>query len=456
MKKKSSNRWIVILGIVLIAVVGGLMFAKSKGWVGGKKALEVQLALVKDATIVEKVSASGKVQPVDEVKISPEVSGEIKELYIEEGDSVTIGQLLARIRPDNLQSVLARTKAALNTQRANLAQAKARMAQTKAQYLRSKQDFERNKGLHAKKVISDSDFETITTNFEVAKADLEASEQSIEAARYTVLSAEASVNEANENLSLTSIYAPMTGIVTKLAVEKGEKVVGTQQMAGTEMLRIANLNQMEVRVDVNENDIIRVALGDTAIIDVDAYSYKDIKFKGIVTAIANSANESAGISESVTEFEVRVEILNSSYKDLVGKGQSSPFRPGMTASVDVITDRKENVLSVPLASVTTRTDDDSRKSKREEEEEEKKKSASSTDDDIKEVVFVVENGVVKKVNVQTGISDFDNIQILGGLNKGDQVVEGPFRMVSKTLKDGDTVKEVEKRKKKRGGEDEEE
>ena len=450
MEKKSSNKrlYIILLSIVGVLVVG-LIFAKSKGWVGKKKTKAVQIAEAKRVTIVEKVSASGRVQPVDEVKISPEVSGEIKELLIEEGDSVKAGQLLARIRPDNLQSALERTRATLNTQRANLAQAKARMAQTKAQFIRAKQDFERNKKLHEKKVISDADFETIKANFDVAKADLEAAEQSVEAARYTVLSAEATVKEANENLELTSIFAPMTGIVTKLAVEKGEKVVGTQQMAGTEMLRIANLSAMEVRVDVNENDIIRVALGDTAVIDVDAYSYRDLKFKGIVTAIANSANETAGISESVTEFEVRIKILNSSYEHLISKDQPSPFRPGMTASVDIITERKGNTLSVPLSAVTTRSDKDEKKGKGRRGDNEKEDEKSKEDDeDVKEVVFVVDNeNKVSIVEVKTGISDFDNIEITNGITEGQKVVEGPFIMVSKKLEDGDIIEEAKKGRK---------
>lgn len=447
--KSKSNKTIYIIAGVVVVLVVALFGLKKAGVIGKKQTKKVQIAEVKPVTIVEKVSASGKVQPVDEVNISPEVSGEIKELLVEEGDSVKAGQLLARIRPDNLQSALERTKAALNTQRANLAQSKARMAQTKAQFIRAKQDFERNKKLHDQKVISDSDFETIKANYEVAKADLEASKQSVEAARYTVLSAEASVKEAGENLQLTSIFAPMTGIITRLAVEKGEKVVGTQQMAGTEMLRIANLNVMEVRVDVNENDIIRVSLGDTAIIDVDAYSYRDLKFKGIVTAIANSANETAGISESVTEFEVKIEILNSSYSELLNERKSSPFRPGMTASVDVITERKDNVLSVPLSSVTTREDKDKSRKGGKGRDGDEKDNSKIDDDEIKEVVFVLqEDGKVKLVEVKTGISDFDNIEILSGVTAGEKIVEGPFIMVSKKLKDGDRVEEAKKRSKK--------
>jgi HlyD family secretion protein len=260
----------------------------------------------------------------------------------------------------------------------------------------------------------------------------------VEAARYTVLSAEATVKEANENLSLTSIHAPMSGIITKLSVEKGERVVGTQQMTGTEMLRIANLNAMEVRVNVNENDIIRVSKGDTAVIDVDAYTYKGVKFKGRVVAIANSANESAGISESVTEFEVRIIIDPASYMPLMKEQGFFPFRPGMTASVDIITEERSQVLSVPLAAVTTRSPKSDKGPGRGEKPQGDEKA--KPDEEVKEVVFVVRADTVAMVTVTTGISDFDHIEVLSGIEEGMEVVEGPFIMVSRMLEDGDKVK----------------
>lgn len=441
----------------MVVLIAFLAIGKSKGWIGGKKLNKVEIAEVKNTTIVERVSASGKIQPVDEVSISSEVSGEVREITIEEGDSVKRGELLVRIRPDNLQSALDRTVANLNSQRANLALTKARMAQSKAQFLRAKQDYERNKKLFENKVISAAEWNGFEATFEGAKSDLVAAEQTIEAARYTVKSSQASVKDARESLGLTSIYAPMDGIVTKLSVEKGEKVVGTSQMSGTEIMRIADLSRMEVRVDVNENDIIRVSEGDEVEIDVDAYSYQDKVFTGTVTAIANSANETAGISESVTEFEVRILIDPSSYADLLKERKQSPFRPGMTASVDIITEKKVDVLSVPLSAVTAR-DLEKEKEKANKKDGErgegrgnkdsKKEDSSKSDDNLKEIVFVVEDGKVKMTEVKTGISDFDNIEILSGVKMGQKIVEGPFIMVSKKLKDGEEVEDKENDKKK--------
>ncbi|MFT5918172.1 MAG: HlyD family secretion protein, partial [Bacteroidia bacterium] len=307
------------------------------------------------------------------------------------------------------------------------------------------------------KVISAAEWNGFEATFEGAKSDLVAAEQTIEAARYTVKSSQASVKDARESLGLTSIYAPMDGIVTKLSVEKGEKVVGTSQMSGTEIMRIADLSRMEVRVDVNENDIIRVSEGDEVEIDVDAYSYQDKVFTGTVTAIANSANETAGISESVTEFEVRILIDPSSYADLLKERKQSPFRPGMTASVDIITEKKVDVLSVPLSAVTAR-DLEKEKEKANKKDGErgegrgnkdsKKEDSSKSDDNLKEIVFVVEDGKVKMTEVKTGISDFDNIEILSGVKMGQKIVEGPFIMVSKKLKDGEEVEDKENDKKK--------
>ncbi len=300
-KKKSNNKILYILIGVVVLLIVFAMVGKSQGWVGQKKAIEVEFGKVEKATIVEKVSASGSVQPVVEVKISPEVPGEIIKLSIEEGDSVTKGDFLLKIRPDNFMSVLERTRANLNQQKANLADAKAREARAKANYKRAELEYERQKKLYAEKVISDADFQLSEANYNVALQDLESATQNVEAAKYIVQSSQASVNEALENLRLTEIEAPMSGIVSKLDVEEGETVVGTSQMQGTEMLRIADLSNMEVRVDVNENDIIRISEGDTAIIDVDSYSYMDKTFKGVVTQIANSANTKVS-SDAVTEF----------------------------------------------------------------------------------------------------------------------------------------------------------
>ncbi len=460
MAKNKSNRWLYIGGgVAVILVIAGLV-AKSKGWIGGTKETEVLIAKASMVSITEKVSASGKIQPEVEVKLASDVSGEIRELWIKEGDSVQKGQLLLKVRPDNYQSIVTRSSATLNSQKANLSQTTARLEQSKAQVERTKNEYERVQKLFAAKVASQAELEVAKAAFQGAEADFNSATQGIESSKYVVQSAAASLKEAQENLALTMITAPMGGIVSRLVVKKGERVVGTVQMAGTEMLRIADLNIMEVRVDVNENDIIRVKIGDTAIVDVDAYSYTGKKFRGIVTSIANSAKEGAiaSATDGVTEFEVKIRILRESYADLlVQNKQVSPFRPGMTASVEVLTQRKDNILSVPLAAVTTRNpklmDKDEKENKEEDKDKnpnvEEKKPKKSVADEIKEVVFVMREGKAKMIEVKTGISDFDNIEILSGLQAGDEVIVGPFQAVSKKLKDGDKVKlKVEEKKKK--------
>lgn len=435
-KKKDNNKLIYMLigGAVILIIF--LIIGKKNGWIGERDKTEVVLGEARKADITEKVSASGMIQPIVEVKISPEVSAEIIELNIEEGDSVQLGDILIRLKPDNLRSALERSKASLNQQRANLADAEARLAKTNASYKRSELEYNRQKNLFDSKAISKADMELAEANFKIAEQDLRSAEKNVEAAKYVVESALATVKEANENLMFTTITAPMSGIVSKLDVEKGERVVGTSQMAGTEMMRIADLSNMEVRVDVNENDIVRVAVGNEVEIDVDAYSHLDRKFKGRVTAIANTANAKAS-ADAVTEFEVKIRILNSSYEDLVANNKI-PFRPGMTASVDIVTNTKKDILAVPLGAVTTRVpeddddkDDDSEKSKRKREE------------DLEEVVFVNKDGIAELRIVKTGISDFDNMEIVEGVSEGEQVISGPYLAVSKKLEDGDLVKEKE-------------
>ena len=445
-KKKKSNKLIyILLGVaavlLILAVVG-----KSQGWIGQKKAMEVEFAKAEKKTIVEKVSASGAIQPVVEVKLSPDVAGEIIELNVEEGDSVVAGQRLIKIRPDNWQSAVDRSLANLNQQKANLADARARLARAEATFDRAKLEYERQKSLYDEKVISDSDWELALSNYKIADNDLKSARENVNAAEYIVKSSQASVNEAQENLRLTTVLAPVNGTVSKLSVEKGERVVGTQQMAGTEMLRIADLNKMEVRVNVNENDIIRIAVGDTAIIEVDSYSHLDKEFQGIVTQIANTANDKAS-PDAVTEFEVRIRVLNDSFKDLiVEKGIKNPLRPGMTASVDIITERREDVLAVPLAAVTTRSGTEVAEEEEEngDNNDNQQPAAPAKAADVKEVVFVNEGGIAKMVEVTTGISDFENIQILGGLTEGAEVVSGPFLAVSKRLKDGEAIQAMNK------------
>jgi len=445
-KQKKSNKVLYILvGLVVVLVVFAII-GKSAGWIGKTKEIEVEVTEAKSNRIVETVSASGMIQPVYEVKISPDVPGEIIELNIEEGDSVQRGELLIKLKPDIYESALERVQANLNQQKANLADASARVARAQAQLIRSESEFKRNKDLKDQNVISDADFEISEANYKVALQDLESAKESQKAAQYIVKSAEASVKEARENLGFTSKRAPISCIVSKLDVELGERVVGTAQMTGTEMLRIADLTKMEARVDVNENDIIRVSDGDTANIDVDSYSHTGKKFKGVVTNIANTANDKTS-PDAVTEFEVRIRILNSSYEDLLENTELvSPFRPGMTTSVDITTEVKEDILTIPLAAVTTRNPNETKSGEEGEEEsetEEESESDQVESDEAVEVVFLYNGGVAKMVEVETGISDFDNIEILSGVNKGDEVISGPFIAVSKRLKDGDLVNETE-------------
>ncbi len=444
-KKKKSNKWLyyTIGGLILIVIL--LVVAKSAGWIGKPKELEVDLATAKRVSIIEKVSASGQVQPVVEVKLSSEVSGEIINLEVEEGDPVKQGELLAKIRPDNFIAAVEQSRASLNTQKANLASSRASLSRAQATFQRAELDFKRQEGLYKEKVISESDWELVRQNYEIAKNDLASAKESVEASRFVVKSSEAQLSQAQENLRRATVISPMTGTVSKLNVEKGETVLGTQQFQGTEMMRIADLNQMEVRVNVNENDIIRVALNDTVLIDVDSYSHLEKEFKGLVTAIANTANDKAS-ADAVTEFEVRIKILNSSYADLVAEGNKYPFRPGMTASVEIVTERKENVLSVPLSSVTTRKPGEKKGFGKKSEDDKPKTTGAKADVEIKEVVFVKEEGKAKMVEVKTGISDYENIEILSGVEENAEVVSGPFLVVTKRLNDGDAITSSEKEK----------
>lgn len=446
-KKKGSNKIVWILLVLVVLVLVFAIVGKQTGVIGGEKTIKVEFAEAGRATIIEKVTASGVVQPVTEIAISPDVAGEIIELNVEEGDDVIEGMVLVKIRPDNLQSALDRTRANLNQQRANLASSKASKFRSEAQLKQADLAFKRAEQLKKEKVISDADYETAKANFEVARFNLDAAEQSVKAAEFIIKSSEATVAEAEENVRLTTVRAPSTGTISKLNVEQGERVVGTQQMAGTEMMRLADLNQMEVQVDVNENDIIRVNEGDTAIIDVDSYTSMDKKFKGVVTAIANTANPKTS-ADAVTEFKVEIRILNDSFNDLLSEIQGpSPFRPGMTASVEIITTTKADVLSVPLAAVTTRNPKLDRRrpggfGDNDDDEEPVLTNTSAKPEekeDIKEVVFINDGGTAKMVEVKTGISDYDNIEILSGLSEGDQVISGPFFVVSKRLKTGDLV-----------------
>ncbi|MFD3293422.1 efflux RND transporter periplasmic adaptor subunit [Aquirufa sp. KTFRIE-69F] len=446
----SKRTWMIIGGAVVL-IFGGLFLAKKMEWIGKVEPTEVEFAKVSRSTIIEKVSASGKIQPEVEVKLSPDVSGEIVSLNVAEGDSVVAGQELLKIRPDNYVSLLARAEAQMNATKANMEQSKAVLAQSEARLSKAKIDYDRNAKLHKDKVISDADFDQFVSAYTVAKQDLEAAKANVNAANYNVKSSQATLKEAKTNLTKTTIYAPQSGIISKLNVELGERVVGTSQMAGTEMLRIANLNKMEVRVNVNENDITRVSIGDTVLIDVDAFSSSERKFKGVVYEIASSANSSGTASvvsnDAVTEFEVKIRVLRSSYADLIKGKLSYPLKPGMTASVEILTNRKENIATVPLSAVTTR--EIGAEVKEGEKKEEDGTNATNSNDALeakkrkentKEVVFVMEKGKAKMIQVKTGISDFENIEIVSGLKDGQEIIAGPYATVAKKLKEGDLVK----------------
>jgi len=459
-QKKKSNR-LMYWGIgTLIALILFVIVGKSAGWIGKTKELEVELAKAKKVSITEKVSASGTVQPVTEVKIAPEVSGEIIDLKVEDGDSVKLGELLVKIRPDILMSQLERYEASLSQSRANVEGSKASISVAEANYAKAELDYKRQEKLHDQKVISDADWQTSIQAYQVAKNNLASANQSYEASKFIVNSTEASVREARENVRKTTVVAPMKGVVSKLSVKKGERVVGTATMTGTEMLRIADLNHMEVRVNVNENDIVRVHYRDTVLIDVDAYSSTNKQFKGIVTNIANTAKDKTS-TDAITEFEVRILILRSSYEDLIKKGNKFPFRPGMTASVEIITSKKDNVLSVPLAAVTTRNPDEKKNvgDQQPGNNNDDKRTVTTAKDkapvkkEDKVVLFLNDKGTAKMVEVKTGISDYDNIEILTGISDSVEVITGPFLVVSKRLKNGDKVKLAKKDNKKDKGSD---
>lgn len=457
MARQSSNRIWWITGGVLVLLIAGLFGAKQAGLIGKPKATEVEFATVKKNNIIERVTASGKVQPEVEVKLSPDVSGEIISLNVAEGDSVVKGQLLLKIRPDNYESLMARAQASVNSSKANYEQTKALVAQSEARLIQARANFDRNKKLFSDKVISAADFETAESNYNVAQQDLASAKANVSAALFNIKNAEAGMRDAAENLRKTTIFAPVSGIISLLNVEVGERVVGTSQMAGTEMMRIANLSNMEVRVNVNENDIVRVSLGDTAEIDVDAYSSSGRKFKGVVKEIANTAaglatstSAAATSTDAVTEFQVKVKILNDSFSDLMStkSKKSYPFKPGMTASVDIITERKNGVVSVPIAAVTTRNGDAAEKKEGENGDNNGGDKKVKKEEVIKEVVFVAKDGKAEMKEVKTGISDFENIEIVSGLKEGDQIISGPYIAVSKNLKVGDLVEKKKEEVKK--------
>ncbi len=437
-KKKSSLWWVWLLGALL---AGLLIFAfiKNKNKPKGEK---VTTQKVTRRTIHETVSASGKIFPEKEIKISSDVSGQIVELYVKEGDSVKAGQLLAKINPDAYLSSVERGNASVNNARSQASSSAAQIETQRAQIEQIQANLSNATKIHARNtelrnqgVISQADFDASQANVNALQANLKSAQSTLnsaiqqsKAADFSVKSAEASLKELQTSLSRTSIYAPSSGIISKLNVEQGERVVGTIQMTGTEMMRIANLSEMEVQVDVSENDILHVKLGDTADIDVDAYL--DKKFKGVVTEIANSASNTGTTvvqtlsSDQVTNFVVKIRINRETYASMISRG-TFPFRPGMSAAVDIYTNSKSDVISVPISAVTTR-------------EDEKKDSTIKTKQiDFKEYVFLYAKGdSAQRVQVKSGIQDDNYIEILSGLVGDEEVITGPYATVSRKLKQG--------------------
>lgn len=442
---------------ILFAVVGLIivwLVLKLTGVIGKEKVIKVSTEKVTKRTIVETVNASGKVYPEVEVKLSPDISGEIVELNVAEGDSVKKGQVLARIYADIYATQRDQASAVVNQQQAQVANASASIEAMRAQLDQAKKTYEMQKQLFDDKVISQSEFNTADAAYKSAHANFNAAKQNIRGTQAGVQSARAALSKANKDISRATLVSPMDGVVSLLNVKKGERVVGSSMMAGTEMMRIADLRKIEVRVDVGENDIPKIHLGDSAIVEVDAYNNR--KFKGIVTQIASSNNGAASLQTAaagtdVTNYKVYISLLPGSYKDLMdpAKPKSFPFRPGMSASADIQTKTHENRLAVPINAVTTRDKNDSTGLTN--SSSEKDKNAANTErtiaepDELEEVVFVLQkDGTVKKIKVRTDIQDINYIEILAGLNEGDEVITGPYDVVSKTLKPGDKVKVVPK------------
>jgi len=413
-----SKKKLIWISIIVIVIVALLVFGGNKN---KRDVNEVLISKIELITIIETVAATGKIQPEIEVMLSSEVSGEIIELPVKEGQQVEKGDLLVRINPDLIQSALTQSQAGLQNVRAMLSQAEAGLKNAKLSY-------DRNKALFEKGVISKSTWDGSVAEYEMAQANRES-------AYFNVKSAAANVKQTRDNLARTSIFAPMNGTISKLSVELGERVVGTAQMAGTEIMRVANLSNMEVEVDVNENDIVKVTIGDSTIVEVDAYLKRE--FKGIVTEIANSAETALSVDQ-VTNFKVKVRILPASYQDLTeGKSEYfSPFRPGMTATVDIITDKRENIIGVPISAILVKLPSDTISKKKG-----KVRGKASADEEKFEAVFVNNGGEAELKVVTTGIQDDSNIEITSGLTENDIVITGPYNLVTKKLKSGDKVEE---------------
>jgi len=444
------NKKLIWILVGLFAVIILLVTLKKTGVIGKETGEEVTTEKVQTRTITESVNASGKVYPEIEVKVSPDISGEVVNLFVEEGDKVTKGQVLAKIYADIYSTQRDQVTASVNQSEAQYENVKAGLSGLKTSYENTKTTYERYKKLLADKIVSRSEFEQTEQSYRSAESNYLAAQQAIKSSQAQIQGVRAQLSRAEKDLARTTIVAPMDGIVSSMGVKKGERVVGTAQMAGTEMMRVADMKSIEVRVDVGENDITKVKIGDTALVEVDAYNKR--KFKGIVYKIANpvsALSTTAAASTEVANYKVHIRLEPSSYEDLILENAKFPFRPGMTASADIQTKSKVNVISVPLNAVTTRDKEGNGK--------DTKVSAAKTDDknapapankeeDLNEVVFVLQkDNKVKMVKVKTDIQDLNYIEV-SGLKVGDEVITGPYSTVSKTLKDGSLVKVVTKDK----------
>lgn len=439
-------KWILISLVIVVVTLGVL---KAAGVFGEKQGTKVTSERATKRTIIEIVNASGKIYPEIEVKVSPDISGEITELTVQEGDSVKKGQVVARIYADIYSIQANQAASGVMQSQAQVANSQAALDALKAQVDQSQKTYNMQKQLFDEKVISANEFNLADANYRSALANYNAAKQGIRGGQAAVQSAQANLAKANKDLGRTAVLAPMNGVVSLLNVKKGERVVGSNMMAGTEMLRIADMAKIEIRVDVSESDIPKVHLGDSALVTVDAYS--DRKFKGLVTQIASSNNGAAAqaalsnTSTDVTNYKVYVRLLPQSYSDLLGKGVY-PFRPGMSASADIQTKTHANVLSVPINAVTTRDKNDTLSGKNKSAEELALAKANTSLDDLEVIVFLIDkDATVKKATVKTSIQDINYIEITEGLKEGDEVVTGPYDVVSKLLKVKDKVKVVEKK-----------
>lgn len=443
---KKKIKWLII---ILIIVIGVMVALKMTGVLGKEEGIKVTAEKVSTRDITEVVTASGKIFPEVEVKVSPDISGEIIELNVVEGDTVKRGQVLASIYADIYASQRDQAAALVSQAEAQVSNTNAQIGALKATLDQTEAAYKRQKTLLDQKVISRAEFETAEQAYLSAKANYDAAKQSIKANEANVKSAMASLTRAQKDVSRTIIVAPMDGVISLMSVKKGERVAGNSFNVGTEMMRIADLSSIEAQVDVGENDIPKVKLGDTALVEVDAFTNR--KFKGIVYKIANpvtNALTSSSTSTQVTNYQVHIRLLPDSYKDLVKPGQPFPFRPNMSASADIQTQTHKNVVSVPLNAVTTRdkrnnnapgSTGDSKNT------DISKMEAAAADEDIIEVVFVLEkDGLVRRRPVTTDIQDINYIEIKDGVKAGEEIITAPYDVVSKQLKDSTRVTVVTK------------